>query len=174
MSIDRHSKEFADLKKQMTEVYPDLRARVRRYVLARGRGLDCEEVINEVFLRLWGSLVRGGPVSSHIGLALTIARNLIYDEFRRKRDVPTGEIGELAEDFDLAESRCDRLDLFAAVMALEPELGEVVELRDLNDLSVAETAEVLGISRGKVVRRHAAALGELRRLLDLDRLPGSA
>jgi RNA polymerase sigma factor (sigma-70 family) len=174
VSIDRHSKEFADLKKQIEEVYPDLRARVRRYVLAQGHGLDCEEIINEVFYRLWRRLVKGGPVSSHIGLAIRIARNMICDEFRKKRAVPTNEVDEIAANFDLAEDGCGRLDLFAAVMQLGPELREVVELRYLDDLSEAETVAILGTSRGKVGRRLTAALDELRRLLDIDRLPGSA
>ncbi len=49
---------------------------------------------------------------------------------------------------------------------------EVLVLRHLEQLSVAQTAEVLGISPGAVKTRHLRALERLRALLDASEGPG--
>jgi RNA polymerase sigma-70 factor (ECF subfamily) len=54
----------------------------------------------------------------------------------------------------------------AALEQLSPRDRQVLELRHLEQLSVAETAAVLGISEGAVKTRHVRALQRLRVLLD--------
>jgi RNA polymerase sigma-70 factor (ECF subfamily) len=53
-----------------------------------------------------------------------------------------------------------------ALEQLSPRDRQVLELRHLEQLSVAETAAVLGINEGAVKTRHVRALQRLRRLLD--------
>ncbi|HEY7309959.1 MAG TPA: sigma-70 family RNA polymerase sigma factor [Gemmataceae bacterium] len=53
-----------------------------------------------------------------------------------------------------------------ALGQLSPRDRQVLELRHLEQLSVAETAAVLGISEGAVKTRHVRALQRLRGLLD--------
>ncbi|HEY7426697.1 MAG TPA: sigma-70 family RNA polymerase sigma factor, partial [Gemmataceae bacterium] len=54
-----------------------------------------------------------------------------------------------------------------ALGQLSPRDRQVLELRHLEQLSVAETAAVLGISEGAVKTRHVRALQRLRSLLDV-------
>jgi RNA polymerase sigma-70 factor (ECF subfamily) len=54
----------------------------------------------------------------------------------------------------------------AALMLLAPADREVLELRHLEQLSVAETAAVLGTSTGAAKARHLRAVQRLRALLD--------
>jgi RNA polymerase sigma-70 factor (ECF subfamily) len=54
----------------------------------------------------------------------------------------------------------------AALSRLRAKDREVLELRHLEQLSVAETAAVLGISEGAVKTRHVRALQRLRDLLE--------
>jgi RNA polymerase sigma-70 factor (ECF subfamily) len=53
-----------------------------------------------------------------------------------------------------------------ALEQLSPRDCQVLELRHLEQLSVAETAAVLGINEGAVKTRHVRALQRLRKLLD--------
>ncbi len=62
-----------------------------------------------------------------------------------------------------------RVEVGAALQALPPLDREVLILRYLERLSLAETAEALGISKGAASTRHTRALGRLRELLDADR-----
>jgi RNA polymerase sigma-70 factor (sigma-E family) len=58
-----------------------------------------------------------------------------------------------------------RLDLFAALSQLSPRDRAVVVLRYWEDLSVARTAELLGMSESSCRSRAARALVKLRRLM---------
>jgi len=63
------------------------------------------------------------------------------------------------------ESGVDRLDLMAAMAALSPRARAVVALRFLDDLSVAEVAQVLDLPEGTVKSQTARALDRLQSVL---------
>lgn len=64
-----------------------------------------------------------------------------------------------------------RHDLLAALSALPYNQRETVVLRYYLDLSVAETAHVLGIAEGTVKSMSARALGRLKQVLSTDADP---
>jgi len=61
-----------------------------------------------------------------------------------------------------------RAAIRAAMEALPPLDREVLILRYVERLSLGETAEALGISKGAASTRHTRALARLRELLDTD------
>ncbi len=69
---------------------------------------------------------------------------------------PTGRQGQLAEQVG------ERQDVVQALMGLPSGQRQVVVLRFLEDLSVAETAELLGLSTGTVKSYTSRALSSLR------------
>ena len=76
----------------------------------------------------------------------------------------------LGSDRALTESALvDRVDLAERVAALGPRRRAVIVLRYYCDLSVEETAEVLGIAPGTVKSQTARALDTLRASVSLDR-----
>lgn len=83
--------------------------------------------------------------------------NVCYDQLRRqKRFVPLEELSETAvEDFDA-------LPLKEALRRLPKELRDVVILRFFADCTLAETADILGISPGTAATRQRKALQLLR------------
>lgn len=81
---------------------------------------------------------------------------------RRKREQPIETLPETAEE------RFDALPLKEAVLRLTPELKEVVILRYFTGLTLAQTAESLGIPQGTVVTRQRRALKILKLELEED------
>jgi RNA polymerase sigma-70 factor (sigma-E family) len=85
-----------------------------------------------------------------------------YLSWRRRRwtaEVPTDELPETGGD---AEQSDLRLSLLTALAALTPRQRAVVVLRYFDDLSEAETAQLLGCSVGTVKAHASRGLHQLR------------
>jgi RNA polymerase sigma-70 factor (sigma-E family) len=79
---------------------------------------------------------------------------------RREQPLPTGYAGPIAPDRTVEIA--DRDYLMQALAALPPRQRAVVVLRYFDDLSEAETAQILGCSVGSVKSQAARALARLR------------
>jgi len=123
-----------------------------------------EDVCQETFLKAWrriGSLRDEDP-----GPWLTrIAANESISAWRRRHrlDALAERIGRFRAPAQASVSE-DRVDLARALGGLAPELRAAVVLRYYHDLSVDQTAAVLGTPIDTMKSRLKAALRELRRL----------
>ena len=118
-----------------------------------------QETLAKVFVR-WHSRLRG-PIDNPAGYAhTTLVRTFISAQRRKSNhERPTEHLPEMAVD----QSGTDvRLTLRDALAALEPLDRAVLVLRYLDDRSVAETAEAIGVSPGAVRNRTMRALERLR------------
>ena len=108
------------------------------------------------------------PRFREVGNADAYARKVILrsylDERRRfwRREVPTEIVPDQPVD---APGVADRLYLMQALRALPSRQRAVVVLRCWEDLSVAETADVLGCSEGSVKTHLSRGLAALRTAL---------
>jgi RNA polymerase sigma-70 factor (sigma-E family) len=103
-------------------------------------------------------------------------RSMLVREFARQRRTPWARRVSVAEQLpEIAASAADLeglLDLRAAVASLPPRQRAVLVLRFFCDLSVEESAGVLGCTPGTVKSQTAKALATLRRTLDPASAPG--
>jgi RNA polymerase sigma-70 factor (ECF subfamily) len=140
----------------------------------RGRGVsDPEGLANEVFVRAFRTLETfRGDVDGFRSWLFTIAHHAAVDDRRRAArrpvEVPTDDgASELAggdvEVDVLARLAQERVG--ALLDLLSPDQRDVVLLRIVGDLSVAETAEVLGRTYEGVKALQRRALARLRRAL---------
>ncbi|MCR1781149.1 SigE family RNA polymerase sigma factor [Nocardioides carbamazepini] len=107
-----------------------------------------------------------------VGAARAYARRAVVTTatswFRRRSfrgERPTAELPEPVAETDPRGATGDRIDLLAILAQLPPRQRAVVVLRYYDDLSVEETADLLGITSGTVKSQTSAALDNLRRLL---------
>ena len=149
------------------------------YWLVRSRP-DAEDIVQDAYvraLRAFGNF-RGGDIKPWL---LTIVRNVAYRWLAvRKRASNVVSIDEAfaprgGEATDDAWPAADepspeaaligaqeRARVLSALAALPPAFREVLVLREIEELSYAEIADVIGAPTGTVMSRLSRARGELR------------
>lgn len=154
-------------------VYDELRRIARRYLDRRpNHSLQPTALINEAFIRLIDRRRIDWKNRAHFfGVAAKTMRGILIDHARKERAAKRGGTA-LTVAFDDAigvPERPGQLDLVAlddalsSLTALDPELGELVELRFFGGLTLEETAAVMGVSTGTVKRSWKSARSWLRR-----------
>ena len=159
----------------ISTLYRSLNPLLLRY-LRHHVGRVAEDVASEVWLALAPQMADfGGSLEQFRALMFTIASRRVVDEYRRNgRQTPTVSFSDdFAETFDRADS-CDTeaqvIGRITAQSAVERLVGclpedqaEIVLLRVLGDLEVAQVAEIVGKSNGAVRIAQHRALQRLQR-----------
>ncbi|MGD0989558.1 MAG: sigma-70 family RNA polymerase sigma factor [Candidatus Sulfotelmatobacter sp.] len=153
-------------------VYDELR-RLARYYLHRerpGHSLQATALVNEAYLRLvdykrmqWGNRAHFFAVSAQL------MRRILVDHARRHNLKRGGGVQhvELEDAAVVGGDRAENLvaldDALQALARMDARKARVVELRFFGGLSVEETAEVLQVSQGTVMRDWSTARAWLYR-----------
>lgn len=152
-----------------TAIYTDLAPQVLGYLRANGAP-DPDDLAGEVFLRLVQDIGRFDGDEAHFrSWVFTIAHHRMIDERRRRTRRPEAPLSletlTCADPIgDVEQEALDRLSsdgVEAAIRRCVPDQRDVLLLRVLAGLSLAETAEVVGKSIGAVKalqRRGVAAI----------------
>jgi RNA polymerase sigma-70 factor (ECF subfamily) len=137
----------------------------------RGHTLQTSALINEAYLRLVDQ--RNIPWQSRahfFGIAARLMRQILVDYARRRGYAKRGgDARRVSLDEALAVSEERAAEVVALDEALEslaefdPRKARIVELRFFGGLSIEETAAVLGVSAGTVMRDWTLAKAWLRR-----------
>ena len=111
--------------------------------------------------RRWSSIARDGAVEGYVRRALVTTYT---DWWRRKwtGEVPTAELPERARVDHAAHQVELRRDVLTALATLTRGQRAVMVLRYFDDLTEAQTAEVLGCSVGTVKSQTSRAMAALR------------
>lgn len=132
-----------------------------------------EDLVQTALTKLYLAWDRVAPSGAVHGYARQIVVRSCIDDFRRpwrRREVADGRDREVAaaSEFSHVET-----PVFAALRELPPRQRAAVVLRYWNDLSVEETARIIGCSPNAVKTHSSRGLERLRRALadhpDLDR-----
>lgn len=132
------------------------------------------DVVQETFLRAIASWSRFRHEATPKTWLLTIARNYMYDTHRKqqKREKFVQEYGPLGSgtyrEQGLESTIEESMVLEQAIASLKESYRQVFILRHVEELSVAETAKVLGWTEGKVRMTDFRAIGQLREMLSSD------
>ena len=159
-------------------IYEEHVTPIHRFIYARvGNRPDAEDLTGQVFMRAVEQLDVNRPPAQIAAWLYRVAQNAVADYWRAFYRLPKVGLEQVAVAWEpmtvapRADAEADAQSATAAVRRLLKRLPEqyarVLELRFLQRLSVAETAERLGISHGnaKVLQyralRRAATLGDL-------------
>ncbi len=160
------SGDHAALDKLVPVIYQELRRLAQRYMrrergLAQGgQTLQTTALVNEVYLRLVdASHVEWQNRAHFLAISANLMRRILVDAARTRRYAKRG--GEerplqLEESAVIATPRARDLveldDALTALAKIDARKAQVVELRFFGGLSVEESAHVLNVSVGTVLR----------------------
>ncbi len=126
-----------------------------------------EDLVQITLARMYVAWPRVSRSGNALGYAWRVLVNVHIDETRRPRWRREHSVSDVP-DVVAAEAPADRADgeaVRAALAGLPPRMRAAVVLRHWLDLSVGETASLLGCSEGTVKSQTAKAASRLRALL---------
>lgn len=139
---------------------------IRRYAKFSCKIQDVEDAVQESLWLLYSRIGTLKALSSFSGWLFSIVKRECM-RFMRKAMMKTDDIAGMGDDPQLAyshqlELRCD---LSRAIQSLPEHYREVVLLRDIEELSVNDIAQVLDLSREAVKARLHRARAMMREYL---------
>jgi RNA polymerase sigma-70 factor (ECF subfamily) len=131
---------------------------------------DAEEIMQEVFLKIWTSAKSYKSQGKPLAWMFTIARNLCYMKFREQKhdsdvtidDLMGAEAGEVCQEIEMA---ADKMVLLAALQILKEEEREIVLLYTSGGLKHREIAASLKIPLATALSRYNRAMKKLEKYL---------
>lgn len=130
---------------------------------------DAEDMVQEVYVKLWNYKERYKPTASLLTFLFLIARQVRMDSLRghfrrvQREDKWSGERPETVSEYT---SYCLNDDVCWALARLPKQMSDVIRLGVLEERPYAEIAERLNIPLGTVKSRMANALKKLKEIFD--------
>lgn len=159
-------------KQAFGELYERHLDEVYRYIFYRTADpREAEDLTETVFLKVWEALPRFRPEETSFRTWLyRVAHNLVVDHYRTRKTATQLEEGSALPDPSpspeqqiMAREREQQIARWIA--KLPPDYQQVLTLRFVQDLSHAETAQILGRSEAAVRVLQYRALRALRKVI---------
>lgn len=157
---------MGDTRSHLSHLYDTYAPKIYRYLFHRlGDQALAEDLTSEVFVRF----LRARPDPDNVQAFLyRMAHNLIIDHVRQRR--PNQPLDEelIAADHDpahLAATALETARLRRALQQLTPDQQQVVVLRFLEELSIADVAQIMRKPPGAIKALQHRGLAALRDLL---------
>lgn len=139
-----------------TKILP-IKNRLFRFALGIvGQAAEAEDVVQEVFIKLWNNRQQMASISNVEAWCITATKNLSIDKLRSKhqRMVPMAAGFDLSDGSSTPYEAVVSQDVFDRVRNLMSRLPEkqrdIMQLRDIEGLSYQEIAETLGVPMDQV------------------------
>ena len=168
--VDWRAGNEGALDQLMPLVYEELRRVARRHMRSEGViTLQATALVNEAYIRLVDMEVEWQDRVHFFAIAASLMRRILVDEARRRRAVKRGgaEKPLPLEDVDAPVEPDEELvaldDALTDLAKVDERKAKVVELRHFAGLTIAETAEAMGIGHATVERDLKMAYAWLNR-----------
>ncbi len=129
-----------------------------------------DDVVQDALCKLYRSWAKVDRDGNPLAYARRTVVNAALDSGRRpwRREVPTADLptDRVPSYDDPAAGHADRDEVLTALATLAPRQRACVVLRYYEDLSVEQTAQILGCSEGTVKSQAARGLDTLRTAID--------
>lgn len=160
----------------LAELYDQYVDRIYAYIYHRiGQTEVAEDLTGQVFMRMLEAIQAGHPWrTSFSGWLYRIAHNLVIDFYRRRQRATFVELDGAApiqatdgDPWRAAELRLESQRVRKALQMLTEEQSQVITLRFLEELSIAEVADLMGKTEGAIKALQYRAILTLKRMMTL-------
>lgn len=158
-----HSGSHSEIIESLFRQYGNAIYRYVRYSLPEE--IDAADVVQEVFLRAFRAMPGFNAKAEIKTWLFRIARNYVYDLLRKKRHERRYMLSQHVNSNLLSEQLDSVLEIEDALSQLSIAQQQVLNLRLIQDLSVAETAAILNWTEAKVKINYYRAKKQLQMLL---------
>ena len=156
-----------------TKLYDEYFNKIYRYIYSLiGDQTEAEDLTQEVFIKAMHSIDsykwKGVPFASWL---FRIAHNQVIDFWRKRKKEKTTTLDEAfavvgnEDPVAMIEQKSEIEELTAALKELPPAQGEVISLRFIAGLSIAEVAKILDKREGTIKALQFNGTLSLRRIL---------
>ena len=148
--------ESAEFEALLSAAYKQHRLSLIGFATRRGAGSGAEDVVHQAFEKVWQRQLRPAEIGNIAAYVQTAVRNETCRELKRARTDQAlcgGDSLEVgAVHGGSIERVVDRITLHGYLVELPPRECEAIVLHVTWDLSVEDTAKIMGISPGTVKR----------------------
>jgi RNA polymerase sigma-70 factor, ECF subfamily len=149
----------------------------RYAIVLTGDRSDAQDLVQEAYVRAMEAFHRLREESNVKAWLITILRNLWFNELRQRRRRPQlivedsathvveGLMSEGQDAHQILETKENSRRLKNAIERMPPDFREILLLREFEELSYREIAEVLDCPVGTVMSRLGRARAKLKKLL---------
>jgi len=133
----------------------------------REKALD---LVQETYTHVWQYLIKGNEIDNIKTFLYRTARNLIIDEYRKKKTFSLDSLMDLGFEpkIEVEEALYTELDISQVMKCVEqlPEkYSSIIVMRYVNDLSVTEIASIVNETENVVSVRIFRGISKLRALV---------
>ncbi len=161
------------LDRLISALYSTIHRMAHNRLRAEHCAIQTTELVNEAYLRLSRQKGARWKNRAHFfGITAQMMRRILVDAARARRAEKRGgdqPVSELDADSVAAVSTTSDIvavdDALRRLTRLNPRQGQLVELRYFGGLTLAETAQVLGVSVATVKREWSTARAWLRQVI---------
>ena len=110
---------------------------------------EAEDVVQDALLRLWQ--LHDEPIRNIRGFARIVVRNLCLSKVRRKPQTVDVRQADFASDDEAAMEKNEQIDRMMALVDALPTMQQtVLRLRHMQDMTMADIANLVGTSEAAV------------------------
>jgi len=155
----------ASLVMNIEKIFLDYSDYVFKYIYGMVQNkAEADDLLQDTFIKVIKASNK--DIRNWKSYLLTIARNTVYDHWRKRKNKYSLDLFKLKtkkRDIEL------KLDIEKGIEKLSPKLKEVIVLREINKMEYQEIADILGIEKGTVKSRLSRARDELKDFLEGNR-----
>lgn len=129
-----------------------------------------KDLVQETFFRTWTYLTKGKEIKNIRAFLYKILHNVIVDHIRKKKSLSLDQLTE--EGFSLKdksspdlEQRIVAKEIVQKLECLDEPYRSAVQLKIIDELSIEEISDILGVSRNTASVRIHRGINKLRKLI---------